>query len=217
MNRFIIVLLVFIVSVLSLTLGACSNEYDFLDESGYTSLSERRITRSAMESGDNSSTGDVEQKLIFPDRTEISGNAYIANQMKDAWQATIDSCNSNGRREIGFYIYCNPKTGEIIENVKIVVGEIFPNDVDAKICVDLGDRNDTPDCMACGVFHTHTSLYYFDEPCSREVGPSIIDRNTYNAQTMPCFVYDYCYNIDNNTPIGASAMVYYYGRSCRKK
>lgn len=193
---------------------SCSDDY-YLEE-GFESLAERRITRSVAEPGDDSNTGEVENGPIFPTRSQIENNAYIASKMEEAWSKTKEYCTPSGRREIAFYIYCNPRTGEIIEDVKFVIGNLIPNNPGVRACVDVGDRDDTSESMACGVFHTHTSLYHFNESYSRGVGPSIQDRNTFNAQIMPCFVYDYKYGIDNTTPIDAPAMVHYYGKRRRK-
>ena len=211
-NKFLLFGIATVIGVF--VMHGCSEDYYFDED--FDSLAERRMTRSVTEPEDGSGTGEVEPILIFPDRTQIENNAYIASKMEEAWNQTKEYCTSSGHREIAFYIYCNPRTGEIIEDVKFVIGNLIPNNPGVRTCVDVGDRVDTPESMACGVFHTHTSLCYYNESCSRDVGPSIEDRNTFNAQIMPGLVYDYCSTIDNTTPIDAPAMVHYYGKRRRE-
>lgn len=143
----------------------------------------------------------------FPSVSDIKNNGTVSSNMNRLWLQTMNSANKYGRREFGFYIYYNKKTGFLSVGPDIsgplVTGCVGTN---ASIYPGIPSDNTT----VCAFFHTHTPLTYCKDGY-RSVGPSSADQSFASSNNLPCLLYDYSSNIQGGHNINASATIYTFG------
>jgi len=145
---------------------------------------------------------DIE--VQFPTYTQIVGDAGVQSALNAEWTRTLSDCTSspNQRREHGFWINLNTKTGSY-EFGTTVFGNFTgpasgaavnlpprPPDVPATPAV-----TDSGATYPVASFHTHTATEFraaaVPAGSTRGVGPSGADNNADNNDDVPGVVYDF--------------------------
>lgn len=183
--------------MLCTSIVGCSNDDDYNNENEFVTLAEQKMTRSLNEGG-----------IIYPSAAEILSNNNVKTKMDQLWRQTIANASQSGRREYGCYIYHN-HTNDTYHFVD-VCGPVQTEPSSAGIVFNVSLTSEL-----CAVFHTHTTLQYYDTTYNRVVGPSTSDTNSTLASLMPCFVYDYVKGIRGGDSKDDPAMIYTYGLNKR--
>lgn len=124
----------------------------------------------------------------YPSYQEILNSTIVKNAMNSAWNDTESFAQTEGCREIGFYIYYNPTRGYYIGERKY--GNVITTCEDTIICVNLGEPENAEDM--CAFYHTHPTLQYIQGNGYREHGASDADRVFASVvKKIPGFIDDY--------------------------
>lgn len=125
---------------------------------------------------------------VYPSVSEIINDPTVYNAMFIAWYETLSFATEEGRREVGFYIYCNLVTKKLSVG-ETVYGPFVKYDAGTPASVRLGDPTDKE--TVCAFFHTHTPLTFCPFEAYRNTGPSEDDIAFAQSSGLPGIVYDY--------------------------
>lgn len=156
-------------------------DIDYYEEDYTTYVSHDRSFPRIKTKGENN-----QQYIYYPDVNTIKTSAVVLAQMENAWNKMKNSCNENGRREYGFWIYYDNKTNSI-----------WCGGMDSGPFVSYTDTAEiylrTPEnqTQACAFFHTHTSFHFAPIGMSRKTGPSPGDLYFAQIVKVPGILYDY--------------------------
>ena len=140
------------------------------------------------------STNTLKVSVYYPDVHEIM--SAMTAQMDACWVKTLNAASTNGRREYGFWIYCNTTTSppsytEGMEEAGPIVQCGTTAYINFGFSVGSGHVN-LGGQYGVALFHTHTPYTYCDPVQDyRAVGLSDTDMPNANATQVPWIIYDY--------------------------
>jgi hypothetical protein len=170
-------------------------------------------------------SGAKNLEVQFPSFDDVVANADVQKFTDASWKSTLAATTKTKRREEGFWIQLDTKTGKFTHTAKVLGPVVGPTQTGS---VNLGtrpkDNPAKPGLLASAVFavasfHTHTPTTF--RPVGRPVGPSSTDNQADEHDDVTGVVYDYIENpagsgtIPAGYPLNSPAKRYHSGPTRR--